>query len=141
MNTPDTEWRRSEHMALNIVHQIGDLLYETLPADVAHEYFVDARQATNDRAIDFVERLIDEAISSRDTYWKTEIEKAVLKGERNRIIEQIREERDTYWKERVRGMKWETNHVPFATEEQIRKCTCSACKHNQALDTLLDNLK
>lgn len=31
-----------------------------------------------------------------------EIEKAVLKGEHNRIIEQIREERDTYWKERVR---------------------------------------
>ena len=37
----------------------------------------------------------------RDTYWKEQMEKVVLKGERRRIIEQIREERDTYWKERV----------------------------------------
>lgn len=46
--------------------------------------------------------VVELATSSRDTYWKEQLEKAVLKGERRRIIEQIREERDTYWKERVR---------------------------------------
>jgi hypothetical protein len=43
---------------------------------------------------------IEKLCTSRDTYWKEQMEKAVLKGERNRIIEQIREERDTYWKEK-----------------------------------------
>jgi hypothetical protein len=50
--------RRLEAVAANIVHQIGDALYEALPPDVAHKYFVDARQATNDRAIDFAKKLI-----------------------------------------------------------------------------------
>lgn len=47
-----------EHIAANIIHQVGDALYEALPADVAHNHFVDARQATNDRAIDFAKALI-----------------------------------------------------------------------------------
>lgn len=47
-----------ESVAANIVHQIGDALYEALPADVAHDHFVHARQATNDRAIDFAKDLI-----------------------------------------------------------------------------------
>lgn len=50
--------RRLEAVAANIVHQIGDALYEALPPDVAHKYFVDARQATNDRTIDFAKKLI-----------------------------------------------------------------------------------
>jgi hypothetical protein len=50
--------RRLEAVAANIVHQIGDALYEALPADVAHDHLVDARQATNDRAIDFAKKLI-----------------------------------------------------------------------------------
>lgn len=49
---------------MNIVHQIGDALYEALPRDVAHEHFVKARQATNDMVIDFAAKLITEAISS-----------------------------------------------------------------------------
>lgn len=50
--------RRLEAVAANIIHQVGDVLYEALPADVAHDHFVDARQATNDRAIDFAKELI-----------------------------------------------------------------------------------
>lgn len=50
--------RQLEAVAANIVHQIGDALYEALPADVAHKHFVNARQATNDRAIDFAKELI-----------------------------------------------------------------------------------
>lgn len=58
---PDTLGGRSlEAVAANIVHQIGDALYEALPPDVAHKYFVKARQATNDRAIDFAKQLISE---------------------------------------------------------------------------------
>lgn len=48
-----------EAVAANIVHQIGDALYEALPPDVAHDHFVTARQTTNDRAIDFAKELID----------------------------------------------------------------------------------
>lgn len=48
-----------ESVAANIVHQIGDALYDALPPDVAHDHFVTARQATNDRAIDFAKELID----------------------------------------------------------------------------------
>ncbi len=50
--------KRTEMVAMNIVHQIGDALYDALPKDVAHEHFVDARQATNDIAIDFATKLI-----------------------------------------------------------------------------------
>jgi hypothetical protein len=49
-----------EYLAMNIVHQIGDALYEALPKDIAHEYFVDARQKTNDTTIDFAKKLISE---------------------------------------------------------------------------------
>lgn len=54
----DAESRDLEGLAMNIVHQIGDALYEALPQDIAHEYFVTARQKTNDMAIDFVMQLI-----------------------------------------------------------------------------------
>lgn len=57
----DGEWN-IEHLAMNIVYQIGDLLYENLPKDVAHNYFVDARQKTNDRAINFAKKLISNKI-------------------------------------------------------------------------------
>lgn len=50
--------RDIEHCASNIVFQIGDALYEALPPDIAHEYFVDARQKTNDITIPFAEKLI-----------------------------------------------------------------------------------
>lgn len=50
--------RDLEAVAMNIVHQIGDALYEALPKDVAHDHFVDARQATNDIAIEFAKKLI-----------------------------------------------------------------------------------
>jgi len=53
------EERALEAIAMNIVHQIGDALYDALPKDVAHKYFVDARQKTNDGAIDFVKGLIE----------------------------------------------------------------------------------
>lgn len=48
-----------EAVAANIVHQIGEALYEALPPDVAHDHFVTARQSTNDQAIDFAKGLID----------------------------------------------------------------------------------
>lgn len=47
-----------EAAAANIVHQIGDALHEALPPDMAHNHFVTARQATNDRAIAFVKQVI-----------------------------------------------------------------------------------
>ncbi|TEA09145.1 hypothetical protein [Mycobacteroides salmoniphilum] len=50
--------RDLEAVAANIIHQVGDALYEALPPDVAHKHFVYARQATNDRAIDFAKELI-----------------------------------------------------------------------------------
>lgn len=50
--------RKLHGVASNIVHQIGDLLYENLPPEIAHKYFVDARQATNDRTILFAMKLI-----------------------------------------------------------------------------------
>ena len=54
--------QKIERLAMNIVFQIGDALYEALPADVAHEHFVTARQATNDMAIDFAAKLITKAV-------------------------------------------------------------------------------
>lgn len=61
-----TTWReRSERIAMNIVHQIGDALYEALPPDVAHEHFVTARQQTNDVAIDFAMKLIDQLLTAQ----------------------------------------------------------------------------
>lgn len=54
----------SEGIAANIVHQIGDALYEALPADIAHKYFVAARQATNDRAIAFTQQMVRDFIDS-----------------------------------------------------------------------------
>lgn len=63
MNTPPFQRNNDtqlEAVAANIVHQIGDALYEALPADVAHDHFVHARQATNDRAIDFAKDLISD---------------------------------------------------------------------------------
>lgn len=53
---------------MNIVHQLGDALYEALPPDVAHEHFVKARQNTNDRAIDFATKLIVKAIQSHSDH-------------------------------------------------------------------------
>ncbi|MEB3023017.1 MULTISPECIES: hypothetical protein [Mycolicibacter] len=52
--------RDLEAVAANIIHQMGDLLYEALPPDVAHKHFVGARQATNDRGIDFAKTLISD---------------------------------------------------------------------------------
>ena len=54
----------SEDVAANIVHQIGDALYEALPADIAHKHFVAARQATNDRAIAFTQQMFRDFIDS-----------------------------------------------------------------------------
>jgi hypothetical protein len=54
----EQEERELEGLAMNIVFQIGDALYEALPKDMAHDHFVDARQQTNDVAIDFAKKLI-----------------------------------------------------------------------------------
>ncbi len=54
-------------VAANIVHQIGDALYAALPADVAREHFVQARQATNDLATDFAKRLISGYVEEAST--------------------------------------------------------------------------
>lgn len=54
-HTPESSIERA---AMNIVHQIGDALYDALPKDVAHEYFVTARQTTNDMAIDLTKKLM-----------------------------------------------------------------------------------
>lgn len=56
------------------------------------------------------------------------------------LTQQIREERDREVVEMVENHKWETNHNPFATDEQIANCTCKDCKHKQALDDLLTQL-
>lgn len=66
------EQRELEAVAMNIVHQIGDSLYEALPKDVAHEHFVKARQATNDLAVDFAKKLIND-------YAEAHIQKIILR--------------------------------------------------------------
>lgn len=80
----DTQWDDLERLAMNIVYQIGDALYEALPKDVAHEHFVTARQATNDIAIDFVKNLITARGSKQKENWekgtKQREEIAHLKG-------------------------------------------------------------
>lgn len=60
------EPREIEDVAANIVYQIGDVLYEALPPDMAHEHFVKARQNTNDLAIDFAKKLISKLLSDRE---------------------------------------------------------------------------
>lgn len=55
---PSGDDRELEAVAANIIHQVGDALYDALPADVAHDHFVDARQSTNEKAIDFAKKLI-----------------------------------------------------------------------------------
>lgn len=62
---PPAEERELEAVAMNIVHQLGDVLYAALPADVAHEHFVTARQKTNDRAIEFAKKLIESFATAR----------------------------------------------------------------------------
>lgn len=59
-NISSTKQRELEGVAINIVHQIGGALYDALPKDIAHEYFVDARQATNDLLINFTAKLINQ---------------------------------------------------------------------------------
>lgn len=74
-HTPPKETERDlEHLAANIVHQIGDALYDSLPNDIAHEHFVKARQATNDRAIDFAKMLITKHTHSLITHAMQQIE-------------------------------------------------------------------
>lgn len=51
---------------MNIVYQIGDALSEHLPKEMQSS-FVDARQATNDKCIDFVFHLLQQ----RDAQWTT----------------------------------------------------------------------
>lgn len=64
--TLNNQERELEGVAANIVHQIGDALYEALPKDIAHSHFVDARQATNDVAIDFAKKLINSYSEQRE---------------------------------------------------------------------------
>ncbi len=63
-NLDSVEDRDIKHIAMNIVHQLGDALYDALPKDIAHEHFVDARQKTNDVAIYFAEKLIRKILAS-----------------------------------------------------------------------------
>lgn len=70
-----TEYERNlEAVAMNIVYQLGDLLYDNLPKVIAHDYFVDARQATNDRAIKFTKKLVkmysDKQIDNRIKHYE-----------------------------------------------------------------------
>ena len=46
--------KRIEHVAMNIVYQLGDL----------YELSVEKRQATNDEAVDFVEKVIKDYIEN-----------------------------------------------------------------------------
>lgn len=70
-----------EKIAMNIVFQIGDLLYEALPKDIAHKYFVDARQKTNDKAIDFVKALITSEVEKERERLLKEVEEKVIGDE------------------------------------------------------------
>lgn len=47
----------------------------------------------------------------------------------------------TALKELVEKEMWETNHVPFASDEAIQKCTCKVCKHNAALNTISQEIQ
>lgn len=134
MNTPDTEeW-------------IGKIVEKVRYVEFLHGVPVELPSRTKE----LLRSGIREALTSRDTYWKKEIEKAVLKGERNRIIEQIREERDTYWKERVQQtiaeeiVELETWAKVTRNEQDVKEYNFAVFvlkKVRTALDTLLDNLK
>ena len=66
MTTPiNVEERELEGLAMSVIFQAGDLLYETLPKDIAHDHFVDARQATNDKLIDFTKGLVSTYITNK----------------------------------------------------------------------------
>lgn len=70
--------RDLEAIASNIVHQIGDALYEALPQDIAHEHFVNARQATNDMAIDFAKLLIAKRDAKQKQKWEKEARPSLM---------------------------------------------------------------
>lgn len=72
--------RQLEAAAANIVHQIGDALYEALPPDVAHNHFVTARRATNDRAIDFAKQVISAYIADTSGQGAPKLGRAQLVG-------------------------------------------------------------
>lgn len=82
--------RELEAVAANIVHQIGDALHEALPPDLAHKHFVTARQATNDRAIDFAKQLI--SAYTADTH-----DSAVPKLGRAQLVGLIEHELERVW--------------------------------------------
>ena len=98
---PREGWKEGEATAMNIVHQLGDLLYDTLPPDVAHEHFVKARQETNDRAIDFARGLIrqERTIAAREAV-----------EDRERQI-----------------ASWHKIPVKFAEEGKLGPITCDMC--------------
>lgn len=110
-NKPTTlrEWEIGEHEAMNIVYQLGDLLYDALPKSLAHQYFVDARQETNDRAIEFTRKIINSLLTSHNTELLQKIE----------------------------GMKME--HRDYCEDwHRPEFCTCDATVHNQALDEVIN---
>lgn len=88
-----------EYIAMNIVHQIGDALYDALPKDIAHDYFVDARQETNDITIDFAKRYIASHMqtignktigSDLDMYeWRALKDEGAIENEKIRETQQI----------------------------------------------------
>ena len=66
--TTSEEWSL-EVQAMHIVYHIGNLLYEALPPEMAHQYFVVARQKTNDQAIDFVKDFLFQAEQRERERW------------------------------------------------------------------------
>ncbi len=152
MNTPDTELEDNIKSALSSNPALRDKILALIPAKnsvvtedtelhmkalAKSECAKDAGELTVVR-LGYVVSLMKEVRDDRDTYWKEQIEKAVLKGERNRIIEQIREERDTYWKERVRKIYLEilrkARVTDYADTTEYDECA-------KLLKPLLDNLK
>ena len=117
MKTPDTEWEKELDNSLTEIY---------------------SGQNWNAPVIK-IKHIISTLLSSRDTYWQNheqDMYESLEKANREQTIldvARVRDERDTYWKERVREEVESLKKEPWSDVDEV--------DWNQALDTLLDNLK
>ena len=122
--TPDTEWE-------SVLKEFDDLYP---PVTIGYD-----GNETDFFRREKMREFIIQAISSRDTYWQNheqDMYESLEKANREQTIldvARVRDERDTYWKERVREEVESLKKEPWSDVDEV--------DWNQALDTLLDNLK
>lgn len=159
MNTPDTDVKDFEEERLI---QTNPITPDTRPVSATKATYEEAREAgesllklangdTPDTEMESVEMMatnlwaiIYEGLIKDGVKFPKNFDGiGAAYGGYARIIEALEKERtsrDTYWKERVRkeveGMRKNENNLGFELKDKWK-----AEAHNQALDTLLDNLK